>query len=525
MSNPSRKQRFFRAFMASVLGTGLSRVLGAVRDVVIAGWLGAGASSDAFFIAFTVPNVFRRFVADEGLTGALIPALSRAEADADPHAPYRLANTVLAALLLANLVLCALGVLFAEHLVLAFAWSYADDPAQHALATQLTRWMFPFLAMVSLVSFFEGLLNQRGHFFTPKVAPGLVSAGMATCLIFGGDLVQDPAFALAIGVLIGGTAHVLVNVPMVFRLWGPLGLSLNFSDPRFQRVARELGKVIVIGLFAQLNIFVLRGLASTLEYGSVTCYWNANRVVDLAQGVIAVAIGSALLPNISEAVASSAWERFRADLVGAFRLASFLLLPAAMVIGVFGTPIVSILFRHGAYTWSDAESTALTLRLMIPFLLAVAGMNIIKKVYFALDDRVTLLAVGALGVVLTATLGFTFIDPLGVAGLGLALSIATVIQLLVYILVLRRRLGANLGLAAIGDPVARMLVACAPAAAVLASAAWMGHWEQGPAAPTNLVLLTSGLLLASVVYLVTAKLLGVEEADVVIGRLRARIRR
>lgn len=525
MSSSNRQQRFLRAFLASVLGTGLSRVLGAVRDVVVAGWLGAGASSDAFFIAFTVPNVFRRFVADEGLTGALIPALSRADADPDPHASKRLVNTVLSALLIANLVLCTLGVIFAEPLVLAFAWSYAEDPEQLALTVKLTRWTFPFLGMVSLVSFFEGLLNHRGHFFTPKVAPGLVSAGMAASLVIGADWVDEPALALAVGVLVGGTAHVLVNVPMVFRLWGVPGLALAFRDPRFRRVATELGKVIVIGVFAQLNIFVLRGLASTLEYGAVTCYWNANRVVDLAQGVIAVAIGSALLPNISQAVADAAWERFRSDLVGAFRLASFLLLPAAMVIGVFGTPIVSVLFRHGAYSWADAQDTSLTLRLMIPFLLAVAGMNIIKKVYFALDDRITLLKVGALGVALTAGLGCALVGPLGVAGLGLALSGATVIQLGVYVIVLQRRLGENLGLGALASPLLRMCLACTPAAGVLAAAALFGDWALGPSYPLNLALVACGLAAAAVAYMATATALNVREATLVLGRLRARIGR
>ncbi|MFT4626174.1 MAG: putative peptidoglycan lipid II flippase [Myxococcota bacterium] len=525
MSSQTRQNRFLRAFMASVLGTGLSRILGAVRDIVVAGWLGAGASSDAFFIAFTVPNVFRRFVADEGLTGALIPSLSRADADPDPHASTRLANTVLSALLVANLVLCTLGVLFAEPLVMAIAWSYADDPEQLELTTSLTRWMFPFLAMVSLVSFFEGLLNQRGHFFTPKVAPGLVSAGMALCLVLGADLTSDPAFALAFGVLVGGTAHVLINVPMVWHHWGPLGLGVAFSDPRFRHIAIELGKVILIGVFAQLNIFVLRGLASTLEYGAVTCYWNANRVVDLSQGVIAVAIGSALLPDISSAVADQAWDRFRSDLVRALRLAAFLLLPAAVVIGAFGTPIVSVLFRHGAYTWANAEQTALTLQLMIPFLLAVAGMNIVKKVYFALDDRVTLLVVGALGVVLTASFGWVLLAPLGVAGLGLALSIATSSQLLVYLLLLRRRLGAHLGLAALGRPLALMTGACVPTGLVLVGAAAVGDWPLGPASATNLALVALGLLAAAVTYIAAARALGVREADIVLGRLSSRFSR
>ncbi|MBT3219549.1 MAG: murein biosynthesis integral membrane protein MurJ, partial [Proteobacteria bacterium] len=351
-----RQGRFLRAFLSSVLGTGLSRVLGAVRDITLASFLGASATSDAFFIAFTVPNVFRRFVADEGLTGALIPSVAKAESEEGTPEAKKLANSILGALVLANIVICLVGMLGAEWLVYAFAASFAEDPDKFAITVTMTRWMFPFVALVSVVSFFEGLLNYRGHFFVPKVAPGLVSlgiAGAAWWAMLWGTSFEQPVFALVVGVLVGGLAHVLINVPPVITRWGMVSVSFSFSSPRLRALMKELGKAVAIGIFAQLNILVLRQLAAAVGDGAITWYWNANRLVDLSQGMIAVAIGSALLPNISQSVADADWERVRTDLVGALRLASFLLIPVVASLVVFALPLAAIFFRHGNYTWTD----------------------------------------------------------------------------------------------------------------------------------------------------------------------------
>ncbi|HAN32768.1 MAG TPA: hypothetical protein DCQ06_14335, partial [Myxococcales bacterium] len=210
-----RRGNFLRAVAASVLGTGLSRALGALRDVCIARIFGASGASDAFWIAFTVPNTLRRFVADEGLTGALIPAVARAETEQSQTAARQLANRVLTALLLINLVVCVAGWFGAEWLVKAFAYSFVADPEKFALTVTLTRWLMPFVAMVSLVSFCEGLLNHRRHFFVPKVAPGLVSAGIVIAALVAVDRFEHPTYALVAGVLFGGLTHVLVNLPVL----------------------------------------------------------------------------------------------------------------------------------------------------------------------------------------------------------------------------------------------------------------------------------------------------------------------
>jgi putative peptidoglycan lipid II flippase len=170
----NRRSKIFGASVVSALGTGLSRVLGAARDVTIGHIFGAGRASDAFWMAWTIPSLFRRFVADEGLTGALIPAVARAEQEVDTREARRLANGALLALLVAGAAICVVGILGAPLLVRLIAPGFSDDPEKLALTISLTRWLFPFVVFVSLVSYCEGLLNYRGHFFVPKLAPGIV---------------------------------------------------------------------------------------------------------------------------------------------------------------------------------------------------------------------------------------------------------------------------------------------------------------------------------------------------------------
>ncbi len=508
-----------RAFLVSVLGTGLSRVLGAARDIALGHVLGAGRVSDAFWIAFTVPNIFRRFVADEGLTGALIPALARAGRDEGEAAARRLGGQALAGLLLAGLVLGALGILAAKPLVLAFAWGFRDDPEQLALAVRLTRILFPFVVFVSLVSWAEGMLNQRGHFFVPKVAPGLVSAAMvaAAVLAAGSD---RAVLAIAWGVLVGGAVHLLVCLPPLVRLWGPVPpVFAGLREPRFRAFLREMSKVVAIGVFAQVNIMVLRQLASLLEAGSVTHYWYANRVVDLAQGAIAVAVGSAVLPAIARDVAHRDWDRFRADFSQAIRLAALFLLPAAVLLLVLAEPVVAVLFRHGRFGAADAEVTAATLRAMVPFMLAVAGINIVKRAFFALDERNVLLAVGGAGIALTAGAGYPLAHRLGVQGLALALSASTAAQLLAYLVLLRRRIGDALDLAGVSGPLLRMFLAALPAAALARALTAPGAWAEGPSVPNLLRLALAGAG-AGAAYLAAAWLLRVDEARRLLRRLR-----
>jgi len=508
----NRRSKILAASVVSAIGTGLSRVLGAARDIAIGHVFGAGRASDAFWMAWTVPSLFRRFVADEGLTGALIPGVARAEQEVDTREARRLANGALLALLVAGAAICVVGTVGAPWLVRLIAPGFGSDPEKLELTVTLTRWLFPFVVFVSLVSYCEGLLNFRGHFLVPKIAPGIVSGCIAatTLLLTGGF--EEPTYAMVVGVLAGGLTHLLVCVPPLVMRWGlPVPSVRGMRGPRFRFFLKEMGKVAAIGIIAQLNVVLLRVLASFLEEGSMTHYWYANRLVDLTQGTIAVAVSSALLPAVARDAVERNWEGFRENFTEAVRLAAFVLVPVAFVLVGLSRPIVSILFLHGEFSVDAADRTAATLQLLVPFMVALGGINIVKKAYFALDDRTTLLLVGSLGLVFTASAGYLLSTHIGVEGLGLALSVSGVAQLVAYLGILRAKMGEKLGLAALIGPLLKLVAASVPVAAGAMVICMYGDWNRGPAVLRNWIVLAAVLLLAPAAYLILAWILGVRE--------------
>jgi putative peptidoglycan lipid II flippase len=519
VSTPQRS--LLRAFMASSVGTGLSRVLGLARELALANVLGAGMVMDAFVMAFTFPGMLRRFVADEGLTGALVPAVARAEAEAGEAEAKALAGRVLTALLVAGTVLSVAGIFAAPWLVDWVADGFKGE--KYALTVSLTRVLFPFVAFVSLVSWAEGLLNHKHHFFVPKLAPGLVSAAVVVAVLLNqGASALDIVWSVSIAVLVGGAIHVLVCLPPLFKHWGVIRPRLDaMADPRFRRVLGEMGKVALIGIMAQINTLVLRYLASHLSEGAVTWYWNATRLVDFAQGIIAVGVGSALLPAISRAAADGDGVGFRSAFTGAARLAGVLLVPAAAFILFFPEPCVALLYRHGAYSLDDVQQTASALQMLVPFMLALAGIQIIKKPFFALERRGILIGVGTLGVGLTAGLGMWLAPMMGVDGLALALSASTTVQLFAYVLLLRGTVDGGLGLGALGMDIGRILIATVPAVLAAQPLMNLGQWAHGPTL-LNAAVMIGGGLVGGLIYAGVATALGITELRSVADRIRKR---
>jgi putative peptidoglycan lipid II flippase len=281
-----------------------------------------------------------------------------------------------------------------------------------------------------------------------------------------------------------------------------------------------MGKVVVIGLVAQANVVLLRLIASFLEEGSITQYWYAARVVDLTQGAVAVGVGSALLPVISRDAAARSWDEFRAHFSEAVHPVAVVMLPAAALLLGLAPAIVSILLRHGAFDATAAARTSATLQMLVPFMLALAGINIVKKAFFALDDRTSLVAVGTIGLGLTAGLGYPLARQLGVPGLGLSLSLSASLQLVVYLVILRRKMGTRLGLRDLVVPLLKLLAAAVPAAALAVAICRAGTWERGPASIVNWVLLVAAGIAGGVTYVGVAWALDVKELRALLRRIR-----
>ncbi len=522
MPKVPRSRSLFQAFMSSTVGTGLSKLFGLIRELTLSSVFGAGMVYDAFIVAWTFPGIIRRFVADEGLTGALMPAIGRAETESEEEAK-KLAGQAIVALLIACLVISGIGVLATPALVQLVADGFEGEKL--ALTISLTRFLFPFVFFVSVVSWIETLVNHRGHFFWPKVAPAAISVSVVgAALLMRSESDIDTIWAVSYATMVGGAVHVVICLPALVRLWGFVRPQFQgFDSPRFRRLLKEMGKVFLIGIAAKINILVLRFLASQLEEGSVTWYWNATRLVDFAQGIIAVGIGSALLPKIVDAVSDRDGDAFRTSFSEAAQLAGAILIPVAFFLAFFAEPFVAILLRHGNYSWGDVQQTAAALQLLTPFMLAIGGINIIKKPFFALDRRDVLLGVGVCGVFLTYFLGVWLCPMYGVNGLAAALSISTTIQLLVYMVVVRGLIEGGLGLTPLMIFFGKIALATVPAVGTGLLLVRFGDWEAGFGIKNVLLLSLIGLL-GGIAYVVAALVLKIPEVQTIIAKFRRKLK-
>lgn len=517
----AEKRSLLQSFMSSSVGTIVSKGFGLLRELVLSGVLGAGMVYDSFIMAWTFPGVIRRFVADEGLTGALMPAVGHAEQES-MDAAKRLASQTLGALIVFCVLLSIGGILAAPALVHWMAPTFTG--AQFDLTVSLSQVLFPFVLFVSVLSWIETLVNLKEHYFWPKVAPAMVSVCVVgSALFFRNESDIDIVWAISYGTMIGGSLQIVICFPALKRLWGIIPPSFSgFSNPRFKDLMGEMGKVALIGIAAKINIIVLRSLASTLEAGAMTWYWNATRLVDFAQGIIAVGMASVLLPKIVKAVAEEDGDGFREHFGGASRLASALLIPFGAFLVFFAEPFVAVLLRHGRYQWSDVQQTATAVQLLVPFMLAVGAINIIKKPFYALDRRDVLLGVGLCGVGLTFVLGSLLCPDYGVNGLAMALSLSTVAQLAAYMIIVRRLVPGGLGIPALLKYFTIVAVASIPSVGLGLLLQPFGQWENGFSV-INIVILAGIGIVGGIAYVVAGTVLKIEEINSIVNKFRRKL--
>jgi putative peptidoglycan lipid II flippase len=499
-----------------------SRVMGLVRDLVISHVFGATRVTDVFFMAFTIPNVLRRLVAEGGVTVAFIPVYTSVREGDGDEAARRFLKATFGLALVAVAGLTVLGIAGAPALVYIFASGFADEPSVFALCVALTRWLFPYVYLISLVGLAMGALNAHGHFAAPAAAPVLLNISIVACAIVLVDVFEARIYTLVAGVLLGGALQLVAQAPAL-RKHGLLVMpSLDWGQPAVRRLLKVLAPALFgLGVY-QVNIIVLRQLASWLPEGHMTYYYNADRLTQFAFGVFGVAIATAALPTLSEFAARGDREGLLSTWRHSVRLTNFVVIPAAGGLAAIALPIVAVLYRHGAFTWEDCLHTASAAVAFAPWLVSTAAVRSTTQTFYALEDMKTPVYVSALTVALTLGLGIALLS-WQVTGLCVALSAASWVQLVVMTWLLRRRLG-TVGL---GDLLRSAAIQSAMAA-VACGAAWgvarLGRWEEGVTAWNGLVLAGS-IGVAMALYGGAALVLGVEEAQAVRGKLMRRFKR
>jgi putative peptidoglycan lipid II flippase len=493
-----------------------SRVLGFVRDMVVARAFGAGPVTDAFFVAFRIPNLLRRLLAEGALSTAVIPVFTEYR---ERHGQAEFGRMVRAVTGVATVVLCVvsgLGMLLAPWIVRVMAPGWTADPGLIGLAGRLTSLMFPYLLLVGLAALAMGALNAHHRFFTAALGPALVNVAMILSVLVLAKRLSPPVFSLAVGVLVGGAGQLLVQLPELAKLGVPLRPSAEWSHPTVRTIAGRLWPAVFALAAVQVTVLLNTLLASLLPQGTVSYLYYADRVMEFPLGVFGIALATAVLPSMAGHAARGE-RRALTDMLGfSLRLSVFVALPAAVGLVALGHPIVRLLFERGEFTAADAMATTQALAGYAVGLPAFSATRIAAQTFYALGDTRTPVWAGLASVAANCVFALALMWPLQHAGLALASSLSAYVNVILLGWLLRRRLG-RIG----GRQMAGSLLRTAGASAVLLLwCVWAGGRLGGGFAGAAW---TAGALGAGMfVYLAAAAAFRAPELGALTGLLRRR---
>ncbi|WP_234251255.1 murein biosynthesis integral membrane protein MurJ [Billgrantia desiderata] len=404
--------------------TMLSRVMGLARDVVVATLFGAGNGTDAFFVAFKIPNFMRRLFAEGAFNQAFVPVLSEYATRGSKREVRELLDAVAGSLTAVLALITALAMLAAPWLVWVFAPGFGRDPAKLALTADMLRLTFPYLLLVSLTAFAGSVLNTWNRFAVPAFTPVLLNLSLIGAAVLLTPLMSEPAMALAWGVLIAGVAQLAFQVPFLARLGLMPRPWPNFAHSGVKRILVLMAPALFGVSVSQINLLLDTVLASLLTPGSVSWLYYSDRLVELPLGVFGIAIGTVILPALSKRHAEQSGEHFAAMLDWAVRAVLLLGLPAALALAILAEPLLISLFHYGAMTEHDIVMAAMSLRAYAFGLVAFMLIKVLAPGFFARQNTKTPVKVGIIAMVANMVFNLILIWPLAHAGLALATALS-----------------------------------------------------------------------------------------------------
>lgn len=519
----SEKSQMVRAAGVVGLGTLGSRILGFIRDMVTAFFFGATDAADAFFVAFTIPNLLRRLFAEGTMTVAVIPVFTETLIHEGKQEAVRVARITMTFMSIVLAVAVAAGIVFSPEILTLFAAGFRANPQKWELTVLLTQVMFPYMLLISLSALAMGVLNSMGHFFAPSASPMLFNLAMILSMLLISPLLGVPVMGLALGVVIGGVLMLALQVPFLIRRGVTFKPDFHFSDPKVKTVLKLMVPAIFGASIYQVNVVVVRLLASFLPSGSVSYLYYADRLDQFPLGIFAVALGTAVLPTMSRMAAENRIEDLKRTFIDALSMTLYITIPAAVGLGILSVPIISALFFRGEFGFTSVVMTANALvffSLGLPF---VASIRVLSNGFYALKDTATPVAIGIVAIIVNILLSVILVVPLAHCGLALAVSLDALLNAVLLLMVFRRVMG-RLGLKRLFVSMARMSAGCLTMAA---AAWWIGSlisWDSPGRTTEKIAVLTAAILGSLSVYLVTTYLIGSRELGAIIGPFVKRFR-
>ncbi len=406
----------------------ISRVLGLARDSAIAAVFGASGATDAFVVAFRIPNLFRRLFAEGAFSQAFVPVLAGYKSTASPEEVKTVLSAVCSALALVLLVIVALGVVAAPYIITLVAPGFGNDPEKSALSASLLRLTFPYLWFISLTALLGGALNTYGRFAIPALTPALLNVAMITCTLWLAPHLPQPVFALGIGVLLGGALQLGLQVLAVWRAGLLPKPTLNFQHPAVSRILRLMGPAVFGVSVAQLNLLVSTFIASFFTAGSLSWLYYADRLMEFPVGLLGVALGTVIMPRLAHHHARVEPELFSKTLDWSLRTVFALTIPAAVGLAVLGPVLLTTLFQYGEFGAHDVTMSAQALMAYAAGLTGLIMVKVLAPAYYARQDTRTPVKIGLISMLVNLlacmVLGWFFQH----AGLALAVSLAAFVN-------------------------------------------------------------------------------------------------
>lgn len=441
MAQKSRNRLLMRSTAAVAAPTVLSRILGYVRDMLQAYFMGTSRGMDEFAIAFTIPNLLRRLTAEGAMTAAFIPVFTGIKEKESREKLWRFANIFFYDMAFLMTAVTVLGIIAAPLLVKFIAMGYGRVPGKWELTILLTRIMFPYIFLISMAALAMAILNSFRKFFVPAFTPVLFNLVIiAAALVFAGKA-EEPSHVFAGGVVAGGLIQLVFQLPFLWKKGMRFTFGLSLKHPAVRRV----GKLMIPGIFgvgiAQINMAISRMIASSLESESVAALYYSSRVQELTLGIFSIALSIALLPTFSELAAHRDTEGMKQTLGFSMRLTFFVSLPASVGLLVLSRPIIHVLFERGAF---DTHSTVLSSGCLfffafgIPF---ISGVKILAPAFYSLKDTKTPVYVAGAVMLSYILLSVLLMRPMRVSGLALAYSLSSLLNFVALYVLLERKIG------------------------------------------------------------------------------------
>lgn len=426
--------------LVSISGmTLISRILGFARDAILARYFGAGIATDAFFVAFKLPNLLRRIFAEGAFSQAFVPILAEYKSQQGEEASRRFVAYVAGLLTLILAIVTVLGVVFAPYIIYVTAPGFKEPLERFELAALMLKITFPYILLISLSSLVGAILNTWNHFTVPAFTPTLLNLSMIGFAIFVSPYCDPPILAISIAVVVGGFLQLAFQLPFLKKIGMLVLPRIDLKNSGVWRVLKLMGPAIIGVSVSQISLIINTIFASYLVAGSVSWIYYADRLMEFPSGLLGVALGTILLPSLAKCFSRNDTEQYNELLDWGLRLCVLLALPCAVALGVIANPLIATLFEYGKFSEFDGLMTQQALVAYAFGLLGLILIKVLAPAFYSRQNIKTPVKIAIFTLVLTQVFNFILIGPLQHAGLALSISIAACVNAAILFWQLRRQ--------------------------------------------------------------------------------------